>query len=135
MYVQAHDETAQQTAVKQVQSIKSLSGKGVTNIEVLSGSDSRPAGCVAYPVSSAITVYLHVKGRVDIDSEIDKASKKLQKTRGAIAKQQKLLNDKSYQEKASTELQEVDRKKLADLESEASGFEGTIKQFEGLKLE
>jgi valyl-tRNA synthetase len=118
-----------------VQSIKSLSGKGVTSIEVLSASDSRPTGCVAYPVSSAATVFLHVKGRVDIDNEIDKANKKLQKTRAAIQKQQKLLNDTAYQQKASVSLQEQDRKKLADLESEANGFEGTIKQFEGLKLE
>jgi valyl-tRNA synthetase len=135
VYIQTHNETAQETAAAQVQSIKSLSGKGVTSIDILSGSDARPAGCVAYPVSSAATVYLHVKGRVDIDNEIDKASKKLQKTRGAITKQQKLLNDKAYQEKASAELQQADHKKLADLESEAAGFEGTIKQFEGLKLE
>jgi valyl-tRNA synthetase len=118
-----------------VQSIKSLSGKGVTNIEVLSGSEARPAGCVAYPVSSAVTVFLHVKGRVDIDGEIDKANKKLQKTKAAIQKQEKLLNDTAYQQKASETLQEQDRKKLADLQSEANGFEGTIKQFEGLKLE
>ncbi|KAI1847381.1 hypothetical protein JX265_005560 [Neoarthrinium moseri] len=135
VYVQTYDETAHKTAVEQVQSIKSLSGKGVTSIEILSGSDSRPAGCVAYPVSSAATVFLHVKGRVDIDGEIDKATKKLQKTRAAIQKAEKLLNDPAYQQKADAALQENDRKRLGDLESEAKGFEGTIKQFEGLKLE
>ncbi|KAK9422004.1 putative valine--tRNA ligase [Seiridium unicorne] len=135
VFVQTYNETAHKTAIEQVQSIKSLSGKGVTSIEVLPGTDARPAGCVAYPVSSAATVFLHVKGRVDIDSEIDKANKKLQKTRASIQKQQKLLNDKAYQEKADASLQEQDRKRLADFENEAKGFEGTIKQFEGLKLE
>lgn len=121
--------------MEQVQSIKSLSGKGVTGIEVTSGSDARPTGCVAFPVSSAAAVFLHVKGRVDIDDEISKANKKLDKTRAAIAKQQKLLADTNYQQKVAAALQEADKKKLADLESEAKGFEGTIKQFEGLKLE
>lgn len=135
MYVQAYDETTHQTAVEQVQSIKSLSGKGVTSIDVMPSSDARPAGCVAFPVSSAAAVFLYVKDRVDIDNEISKASKKLDKTRAAINKQQKILADPAYQEKAAASLLEADRKKLGDLESEAKGFEGTIKQFEDLKLE
>lgn len=80
-------------------------------------------------------VFLEVKGRVDIDDEITKATKKLEKTRAAITKQQKLIADPGYQEKVAEALQEADRKKLSDLESEAKGFEGTIKQFEDLKLE
>ncbi|KAI1083311.1 tRNA synthetases class I-domain-containing protein [Whalleya microplaca] len=135
VFVQTYDATAQKTAIEQVVSIKSLSGKGVTSIDVIPGSDPRPAGCVAFPVSSSAAVFLHVKGRVDIDSEISKAVKKVEKTRTAIAKQQKLLADPGYQQKVAASLQEADRKRLADLESEAKGFEGTIKQFEDLKLE
>ncbi|KAI3323443.1 tRNA synthetases class I-domain-containing protein [Xylariaceae sp. AK1471] len=135
VFIQTYNETAYQTATEQIQSIKSLSHKGVTSIEVIPGSQSRPAGCVAFPVSSAAAVFLAVKGRVDIDNEIAKATKKLDKTRAAIAKQQKLLADPAYQEKVAATLQDADRKKLTDLESEANGFEGTIKQFEGLKLE
>lgn len=133
--MQAYDETAHKTASEQVQSIKSLSGKGVTSIEILPGSVPRPAGSVTFPVSSSAAVFLHVKGRVDIDNEINKASKKLEKTQAAISKQQKLLADTGYLAKVTAALQEADRKKLGDLESEAKGFEGTIKQFEDLKLE
>ncbi|KAH6659983.1 hypothetical protein BKA67DRAFT_530103 [Truncatella angustata] len=132
--VQTYDETAHKTVVEQAQSIKSLSEKGITSIKVLSASDSWPAGCVAYPVSSAATDFLHVKGRADIDNEIKKADTKLQKTRGAIQKLQKLLNDKSYQKEANKSLQEQDRRTLADAESEANGIKGTLKQFEDLKL-
>ncbi|KAI0022290.1 tRNA synthetases class I-domain-containing protein [Xylariomycetidae sp. FL0641] len=135
VFVQTYDETAHQTATEQVQSIKSLGGKSVTSIEVLPASAGRPAGCVAFPVSSSAAVFLYVKGRVDMDGEIAKAQKKLEKTRAAIAKQQKLLSDTGYQQKVAAALQEADRKKLADFESEAKGFEGTIKQFEDLKLE
>ena len=118
-----------------MQSIKSLSGKGVTGIETLPASEQRPAGCVAFPVSASAAVFLYVKGRVDMDNEIAKANKKLDRTRAAIAKQEKLLSDPGYQQKVAESLQEADRKKLADYESEAKGFEATIKQFETLKLE
>ncbi|KAI5861848.1 tRNA synthetases class I-domain-containing protein [Durotheca rogersii] len=134
-FVQTYDATAHATAVEQVQSIRSLSGKGVRSIAVLSGADARPAGCVAFPVSSAAAVFLHVKGRVDIDDEIARAARKLARTRAALAKQQRLVDDPSYRQKVAPALQDADRKRLADLASEAKGFEGTIKQFEDLKLE
>jgi len=45
------------------------------------------------------------------------------------------LNDEDYRGKVAKELQEVEEKKLADLETERKAFEETIKQFEVLKLE
>lgn len=119
----------------QTQSIKSLSGKGVASVSILEASDSRPPGCVVFAVSASAAVFLHVKGRVDIDGEIQKATKKLEKTRISIEKQNKILNDPTYTEKVSVQLQEVEKKKLADLETERRAFEETIKQFEILKLE
>lgn len=88
-----------------------------------------------FAVSSAASVFLHVKGRVDIDGEIQKATKKLQKTKLGMEKQKKILDDPAYKEKVSEELQEVERRKLGDLEAEERGFEETIKQFETLKAE
>lgn len=80
-------------------------------------------------------MFLRVTGRVDIDNEISKANKKLQKTQQGIDKQRKILDDPDYKAKVSEALQEVERKRLADLEAEQRGFEETIKQFEQLKLE
>jgi valyl-tRNA synthetase len=133
--IQAFDETSLKTCQEQVSSIKSLSGKGVDAIEILGPDASRPAGCVAYPVSTSASVFLHVKGRVDIDAEIAKAQKKLDKTRSTIQKQEKILVDPGYKEKVSAEVQEQDQKKLADARQEIHSFEETIKQFEQLKLE
>ena len=70
-----------------------------------------------------------------MDGEIQKATKKLEKTRQGIERQNKILNDKDYKEKVSQELQEVEMRKLADLETEQKAFEETIKQFEALKME
>lgn len=88
-----------------------------------------------FSVSASAAVFLHVKGRVDIDAEIAKAVKKLENTKKGIEKQGKILGDKAYQEKVSQELKDIEMGKLRDLEVEKSAFEETIKQFEQLKVE
>jgi valyl-tRNA synthetase len=115
--------------------IKTLCGKGVEKIEILKPGEARPSGCVTFPVSSTLAVFLYVKGRVDMDAEIGKASKKLDKVRGTLEKQQKAISDPKYLEKVSKDVQEADLKRIVDLEAEAKAFEGTIQQFERLKLE
>ncbi|KAJ3948036.1 valine--tRNA ligase [Colletotrichum fioriniae] len=133
--IQSHDATSHQTINDQVASIKTLSGKGVTGIDIIASDAARPAGCVAFPVASSASVYLHVKGRVDLDAEVEKAKKRLDKARANIDKQHKVLNDPIYKEKVAEAVQKLDKQKLVDLESEARSFEDTIKQFEQLKLE
>jgi valyl-tRNA synthetase len=70
-----------------------------------------------------------------MDSEIQKATKKLEKTKQGIERQKKILGDEGYTEKVSKDLQEVEMNKLKDLETERNAFEETIKQFEQLKME
>jgi valyl-tRNA synthetase len=123
------------TVEEQASSIKSLSGKGIKGVQILGPDAARPAGCVAYPVSTDASVFLHVKGRVDLDAEIAKAQKKLDKAKGNIQKQEKILKDSNYLEKVSDAVREADEKKLADAKQELNSFEETIKQFEQLKLE
>jgi valyl-tRNA synthetase len=134
IFIQAHTPTAGSTTTSQIQSIKSLCGKGVT-LNILSSSEARPSGCVLHTVSAEASVFLHVKGRVDIDAEISKASKKLDKVKSSIAKQKKTLEDPQYLEKTTEKLQEVEQNKLTELEAEERGFVGTIEQFEAMKLE
>jgi valyl-tRNA synthetase len=133
--IQAYNDTALATVKKQSSSIKTLSGKGIKGVEILSPDATRPAGCVAYPVSTEAAVFLHVKGRVDLDAEIAKAQKKFDKAKGNIQKQEKILKDPGYLEKVSDAVRETDEKKLADAKQELNSFEETIKQFEQLKLE
>lgn len=135
MYVQTYDDTSYKAASAEVQSIKSLSGKGIASIEVYSKTQEKPGGCVVFAVSSSAAVFLHVKWRVNIDEEIRKAQAKLQKASESAAKQKKILDDPNYKQKVSEELQEVERRKLADHESEIRNFEEIIEQFEVLKLE
>ncbi|KAK3938615.1 tRNA synthetases class I-domain-containing protein [Diplogelasinospora grovesii] len=135
IFIQAYDAASHKTVSEEKSSIRSLSGKGAIKIEILSPDHARPTGCVAFPVSSAVSVFIHVKDRVNLDEEITKATKKLEKARAAVQKQRKLVSDPAYVEKVAVATQDADKKKLADLESEANGFETTIKQFKQLKLE
>ena len=135
VYVQTYDDTSYKTASAEVQSIKSLSGKGIASIQVYSKTQEKPTGCVVFAVSSSAAVFLHVKGRVNIDEEIRKAQAKLQKASEGAAKQKKILADPNYKQKVSEELQEVERRKLADHESEIRNHEEIIEQFEVLKLD
>ncbi|KAI9698483.1 MAG: Valine--tRNA ligase, mitochondrial [Candelina mexicana] len=135
VFVQTSNSTAYQTANSELQSIKSLSGKGVSSLEILTKEQAKPTGCVVFVVSSDAAVYLHVKGRVDIDAEISKAMGKLKKASDGAARQRKILDDPSYREKVKEELQETERKKLRDFEAEGRSYEESIQQFETLKLE
>lgn len=135
IFLQAHDISAHKIVSQEKSSIRSLSGKGLMKIEAMGPGEERPVGCVAFPVSSAVSVFMHVKGRIDLDDEITKANKKLDKARTAVQKQRKLVLDPTYRDKVAAATQEADRKRLNDLESEMKGFEATIEQFEALKLE
>jgi valyl-tRNA synthetase len=107
----------------------------VKDIQILGPDATRPGGCVAYPISTSAAVFLYVKDRVDMDSEIAKAQKKLDKVKANIQKQEKILLDPSYKEKVSEAVQASDQAKLAESQQEAKSFEETIKQFEQIKLE
>lgn len=135
IFIQASDADSYKILEEQVTSIRSLSGKGIGAISVVAHDASRPAGCVAYPIGAIATVFLHVKGRVDLDAELDKATKKLEKTKGVADKQRKLVGGADYIAKVAIATQEVDRKRLADLESEEKGFAATIEELKQLKLE
>lgn len=135
VFVQPRTKQADEVITSQLSSIRSLSGKNFSSIDVISIDEARPSGCVAHAVSSDLTVFLHVKGNVDLDTEISKANKKLSKTRENIQKQQKLVGSADFKEKVAKELQEVEETKLRDFEIEERTFAETIKQFEDLKLE
>lgn len=70
-----------------------------------------------------------------MDAEIGKAQKRRDKATQSVQRQEKLLADAVYLQKASEEVRAADEKKLADAKQELASFEETIKQFEQLKLE
>ncbi|TKA78490.1 Valine--tRNA ligase, mitochondrial [Cryomyces minteri] len=133
-FVQCADTTSYETAKSEIQSIKSLSGKGVSSVSVLSKDEPTPTGCAVFAVSSSAAVFLEVKGRVDVDQEIKKAQLKMKKAADGAQKQRKVLEAEGFEEKVSSAVLEAEKKKLADLLAEEKNYEGSIEQFERLKL-
>ena len=135
LYIQLFDETSLATCSQQLSSVRSLSGKSVTTINLLSASDPKPVGCVPGPVSSSATVFLLVKGRIDIDAEIKKAQEKLTRAAEMVKKHQGFLNDEAYCKNVPEDVLEAQRQRLRNAEAEVREMEGSVQQFETLKLE
>ncbi len=115
-------------------SIRSLTGKTVAEITILSPSDPAPTGCAVYTVGSSATAYLDVKGRIEVDKEIAKAQDRLKKANEIIARQKKIM-DRDWEEKVSDVVKEQEVEKLRAAEIEGRNWEASIEQFERLKLE
>ena len=127
------------TCKAQLASIRSLGGKAMTGsdaaLTILSDSENaKPTGCVVQAVNADAAVYLLIKGRVDIETEIDKAKGRLQKASQAVAKQRKIRNGDGWS-KMKRGAQEIEEKKLEDATKEVEVLEGSVTQFERLKLE
>jgi valyl-tRNA synthetase len=121
----------------QLQTIKTLSGKGISEVTIL-GPDadeaSAPKGCAVYVVSADVAVLLQVSTQIkDLDAEIKKINTKLQKTDIVIKKQQELMGREGF-EKVSDVVLTAEKKKLADAEAAKENYERTLAEFSKLKL-
>ncbi|KAI8940143.1 hypothetical protein NX059_003856 [Plenodomus lindquistii] len=135
-FIQALDETAHSilSSSTSLPSIRSLAGKTVGEIKILSPSDAAPTGCAVHTIGTSATAYLDVKGRIEIEKEITKAQDRLTKANETIAKQKKVM-DAEWEEKVSDVVKEFEREKLKAAELEAKNWEASIAQFQSLKLE
>jgi len=114
-------------------SILSLSGKTIRSLTLLAPSDPPPTGSAVYAVGTVATVYLDVKGRINIDMEIAKAKHRLRKACEAVKKQRKIM-DKTWEAKVSEVIKETEQEKLRAAELECVNFEKSIAQFEKLHI-
>ena len=132
-YVQALDVESERTADAQQAAIRTLAGKGLTTLEILTVDAPKPRGCAVFPVSASAAVFVHVQGRIDVDQEIEKAQARLASARSVQAKQEKIVG--AMQGSASEAVVEAERKKLKDAGAEASALQAALEQFLTLKLE
>ena len=134
IYTQITSPDLLSIATSQQKSILSLSGKSISHLNLLSSADPKPKGCMPFVVDSNVTVFLLVVGHIDVDAEIAKASRKLDKAAAAVEKQRKMLADEAWKANVPEEVKRVERKKLVDAEGEVREMEGSVEQFMVLKL-
>ncbi|KAF2707656.1 hypothetical protein K504DRAFT_458142 [Pleomassaria siparia CBS 279.74] len=134
-FIQPLDDATHKTlnASTSLPSIRSLAGKFVNDITILSPSAEAPKGCAVYTVGTTATVYLDVKGRIDVEKEIAKAKDRLAKATATIEKQKKIM-DEEWEHKASAAVKETETEKLKAAEVESKNWEASIEQFMQLKL-
>ena len=136
--VQLSDDASLKTCMEELTSIRSLSGKAVISggeVKIIDGKHGKPSGSVVTAVNASASVFLKVTGRIDIDAEIEKARKKLNAASDGVKKQRAMVDDESWQQKADMKVQEIERKKMENLEAECREMEESIASFEKLKLE
>ncbi|CCH42403.1 valyl-tRNA synthetase [Wickerhamomyces ciferrii] len=133
VFVEASNAEQFETITAQKESIVALI-KAIDSIEVVKSVEEIPQGVVLQAVSPEINVHLLVKGHVDIDAEISKAQKKLDKVQKSKQSIEKIVNSKDYASKANQEAQEQNKTKLENAAAEIEGFEQTIANLERLKL-
>ncbi|KAL8716730.1 MAG: hypothetical protein Q9225_005971 [Loekoesia sp. 1 TL-2023] len=141
LYVQLHNDAAQATLASEIKSLRSLCGKAVaptdsgSTITILSASDAQPTGCVAQSVRAVATVLMHVKGKIDLEAEIEKAKKRLQAASMGVIKQGDILKGIVGKEGIKDSVKEEERRKLEDGEAEVGILRGVVERFEALRLE
>lgn len=131
-FVQPLNEEAYKTTSAESASIKTLSGKYLSQLEVLEHGESVPAGCAVYPVSAEAAVFLELKGKVDPDAEIKKTKPKMAKVADAVREQEKLIGNLG--EKVSEEVKHKEQENLRNLLSEQRAYEESLARFEQMKL-
>ena len=138
VYIKPHTDTVLSTCKDQLSSIKTLGGKATygssSSITILSPSDADPSGCIPQAIGSSAAVFLVVKGRVDIDREINKARERRDKTNETIKKQQKIIHGDGWT-RMKDEAQKVEKRRLEDAQSEMTLLDRSIEQFQRLKFE
>ncbi len=139
IHIQLFTPQAHSTCEAQLPSIKTLAGKPMlgsgASIQILEANDTKPTGCVAQAVNANAACYLLVKGRVDIDAEIEKAKTRLVKASKGVDKQRKIIEGLQKVGKFEGEVAETESRKLEDGTREVGVLEGSVSQFERLKLE
>lgn len=134
VYVEAVTENTYEIAESQQALIVSLI-KGVDKVSVVKASDNAiPSGCAAGSVNPDVNAYVLVKGQVDIDEQISKISKKLERAKNSKAQSEKLLASESFLAKATEEALKNTKEKLENVKSDIEVFESTISNLQKLKL-
>ena len=132
VWVHAKDADTLATISAQTSSITALA-KGIQSLTPVQELSAVSDGCSAFVVSDKCTVYLMVKGRIDVDTEIAKTSKKIKRAEEARKKLEKARAVADYKVKVKEEVQEADRLKLVEYAAEEKTLQELISKFESLR--
>ncbi|KAF8493570.1 valine-tRNA ligase [Gautieria morchelliformis] len=129
-----HAQSAADEAVfeSQIPTIVALT-KGCKSAAVLRQIDDVPAGCGSSVLSDTLTVYILVRGLVDLDSEIAKCDKKLSLATLNAEKLRKIEAQPDYEAMIPEAVRASNSEKLRTAEAEIATLQQSRTMFEKLK--
>jgi valyl-tRNA synthetase len=133
VFIESENSKFFEIAKSQKDSIVSLI-KAVQKVDVVSEAGEIPSGCVLTTVVPEVNVHLLVKGMIDIEKEVAKFEKKLEKSKNTLAGLEKIMTSADYESKASDAAKEKNQQSKEKTIAEIEGFETTIANLEKLKL-
>lgn len=133
VFIETNNDSLFKTAASQKDSVVSLI-KAIDEVTVVRSASDVPEGAVLQAVTPEVNVHVLVKGHVDIDAEISKTQKKLEKAQKSKQGIEKIINSKDYEAKANEQAKESNKIKLENTAAEIEGLEATIANLERLKL-
>ncbi|KDQ17416.1 hypothetical protein BOTBODRAFT_30213 [Botryobasidium botryosum FD-172 SS1] len=107
--------------------------KGLKAAQVVSRSTDIPAGCGSSVLSADLSVYLLVKGLVDLDAEIEKCEKKLGLVKMNADKIRTAQEKPGYEANIPEDVRSANSEKLRTLEAEIANLEESKEMFSRLK--
>ncbi|GES82589.1 valine-tRNA ligase [Rhizophagus clarus] len=107
--------------------------KGAKSVHVFQKGEAIPTGCALSTVNDEINVLLMVKGFIDIDAEVSKFEKKLDKTIQSLTSLQKNISIPGYENKVPEDVREANDIKLKNYQAEIDALTHSIQNFLKLK--
>ncbi|KAF8337423.1 tRNA synthetases class I-domain-containing protein [Cantharellus anzutake] len=107
--------------------------KGCKSANVVADSTEVPTGCGSVVLSPTATVFVLVKGLVDLDAEITKCEKKLNLANLNAEKIRKLKAQPGYEQNIPADVRASNDEKLSTYEAETSNLQESIGMFKRLK--
>jgi valyl-tRNA synthetase len=130
MYVQNPTQT--DLLKREAHTIYSLI-RNCAKFDIIGPTDVAPEGCTLNTLADT-NIYLVVKGKVDLEKEILKLKKKLDKITILAADIKKRQSGEGYAANVKEEVKQVDATKLNGYEAEITALSSTIKSFSKMLL-
>ena len=117
----------------ELEAIHALSFLRNVHVTLIKQNENPPAGCALTSVNELCSVFLLVRGMVDIDAEVKKLEEKLAKSSLLRDDLQKKISVPEYEKRVRADVQEINAGKLKAFDSEIDGIQTAIQNF--LKLQ
>jgi len=107
--------------------------KGCKSAKVISDASRVPDGCGSAVLSPTLTVYLLVKGLVDLDAEVAKCEKKLDLAKLSAEKMRKVMAQSGYEQNIPEDVRTNNLETLQTYEAQIANLEQSKVSFERLR--